>query len=101
MPVTIKTNHQWRDLTYRSDVPAEILASEFDYQDAEEVLDGFFHYRGHWYHLDQFMAVDYHSGQNMFADGQWDGYTGDSFFSGVVIRLSRDGEQIKIGRYYS
>ena len=58
MPVTIKTNNQWRDLVYRHDVPAKVLADQFDYQDAEEVLDGFFHYHGEWYHLDQFMHSD-------------------------------------------
>lgn len=101
MPLTIKTNHQWRDLQYRADVPADILASQFDYQNAEETLDGFFCYRGVWYHLDQFMRVDYGHSQNAFADGHWDGYAGDSYFSGVVIKLSQDGEQIQLGTYFS
>ena len=95
MPVTIKTNNQWRDLVYRHDVPAKVLADQFDYQDAEEVLDGFFHYHGEWYHLDQFM----HSDNPAFGD--WQGVASDSFFSGVVIKLSKDGEQIKIGTYIS
>ena len=101
MSLTVKTNNQWRDLVYRQDVPAGILASDFDYQDAEETLDGFFCYRGHWYHVDQFTRVDYHNGQNPFADGHWDSYAGDSFFSGVVIKLSKDGERVKVGTYFS
>ena len=96
MTVTIKTDHKWRDLVYRYDVPASVLASDFDYQDADEVCDGFFCYRGHWYHLDGFMSVN---GNSDLAD--WDGYASDSYFSGVVIKLSSDGEQIKIGTYYS
>ena len=96
MTVTIKTNHQWRNLAYRSEVPAAVLASDFDYQDADETLDGFFCYRGHWYHVDQFTTV------NGNADlAGWDGYASDSYFSGVVIKLSRDGEQVQVGTYFS
>jgi hypothetical protein len=96
MPVTIKINHQWRNLTYRSDVPAKVLASQFDYQDENEVLDGFFCYRNYWYHLDGFMRIE--NNPDLKA---WDGYASDSYFSGVVIKLSDDCEQIKIGTYYS
>ena len=96
MTVTIKTNHQWRDLTYRHDVPAKVLADQFDYQNADETLDGFFCYRGYWYHIDGFMTVN---GNADLKD--WDGYASDSYFSGVVIKLSSDGEQIKIGTYFS
>jgi hypothetical protein len=99
MTVTIKTNHQWRDLVYRHDVPADVLASDFDYQNPEETIDGFFCYRGHWYHLDQFMPINSGTLGSPFAG--WNGYAGDSFFSGVVIKLSSDGEQIKIGTYFS
>ena len=90
--VTIKTDHKWRDLVYRHDVPERILKSEFDYQDAGETSDGFFCYRGRWYHLDEFMPTNL---------AGWHGYAGDSYFSGVVIKLSNDGEQIKIGTYFS
>jgi hypothetical protein len=96
MSLTIKTDHKWRDLVYRADVPAKVLADQFDYQDAEKVLDGFFCYRRNWYHLDQFMAVE----GNGDLKG-WDGYAGDSYFSGVLIQLSRDGEQVKTGTYFS
>jgi hypothetical protein len=96
MPLTIKTNNQWRDLVYRSDVPAAVLASEFDYQNAEEILDGFFEYRGHWYHIDGFMRVEH----NTDLTG-WDGYASDSYFSGVLIKLSSDGEQVMCATYFS
>ncbi len=29
MPVNVKTNHQWRNLVYRSDVPSKVLADQF------------------------------------------------------------------------
>lgn len=86
----IITNHHWRPFRYRDEVPPEILAEQFDYQDAEEVFDGFFCYRGFWYHLDQVMRGG--------AEG-WHGYVADSFFSGIVLRLSDDGEEYQIGTY--
>ena len=84
----IISNHQWRDFTYRYDVPASVLADQFDYQDAEEALDGFFCYRGCWYHLDGFMRSESVPG--------YDGFAADSFFSGVAIKVSSDGEQYQV-----
>ena len=98
MPVTVKTNHQWRDLVYRQDVPAKILAEQFDYLSEDDSPDGFFLYRGYWYHVSDFMAF---SGNVEPPLQGWHGYSGDSYFSGVLIQISQDGEQIKIGRYFS
>jgi len=86
------TDHKWKPFRYRYEVPARILKSEFDYQDPEDTLDGFFCYRGIWYHLDQFEAT------------QIEGYHGfhpDSFFSGVAIRISDDGEQYQVATLIS
>ena len=96
--LTIKTNRQWRDFTYRYDVPEKVLDSDFDYLDAEETVDGFFQYRGVWYHLDGFMRLSTDAPEGMQG---WSGYVSDSFFSGVLIRLSDDGEQYQIATYYS
>ena len=30
----------------------------------------------------------------------WDGYISDSFFSGVLIKISDDNEEYQIGTYY-
>ena len=96
MPVTIKTNRNWRDLVYRSDVPPAILASQFDYLGEDDASNGFFCYRGHWYHTSDFMRVERNAELAC-----WDGYAGDSYFSGVVIKLSRDGERYRVGTYFS
>ena len=93
--LTIKTNRRWRDFVYRHDVPAKVLADQFDYQDAEDVVDGFFCYRGYWYHLDQFMRS---SGGPL---AEWDGVLNDSYFSGVAIKVSRDGERYQVATFYS
>lgn len=89
--MTIKTNHHWREFTYRSDVPADILKSEFDWTDEEDDVDGFFCYRDCWYHLNLFMRG---------APEGWDGAHGDSYFSGTLIKLSDDGETFQVGTYY-
>ena len=94
----IKTNHHWHDFKYADEVPAEILANEFDYQDHEDVIDGFIQYRGCWYHLDGFMSIQNHGDADF---SSWHGYASDSYFSGVLIRISEDGEQYQIATYYS
>jgi hypothetical protein len=92
---------QWRDFVDRWDVPSDVLADTFDYQNPEEATSGFFHYNGCWYHLDQFMRFGFPGESKPDWAGTWDGYSSDSFFSGVVIKLSDDGEQYKIGTYFS
>lgn len=94
--LTIKTNRHWRNLAYRSDVPAAVLADQFDWLDEDDGSDGFFAYRGRWYHVSEFMRIEAND-----ALRDWHGYSSDSYFSGVLIRLSRDGEQVMCGTYFS
>ena len=91
----IKTNNRWRPFKYRYEVPEKVLRGQFDYQNADDAIDGFMHYRGRWYHVDEFMRAE---GGPLAA---WHGYASDSFFSGAVIRISEDGERYQIGTYYS
>jgi hypothetical protein len=100
--LTIKTNNHWRDFVCRYDVPEKVLACQFDwtnkgYEEHGDYSDGFIHYKGCWYHIDDFMRVEDTTG----AIGQWHGYASDSFFSGVLIKLSPDGEQYQIATYIS
>ncbi len=94
--IKVVTNHAWRAFRYRHEVPAKVLSNQFDWtNDAHEkngdYSDGFVRYRGIWYHLADFQRGGIKG---------WDGAHGDSFFSGVVIRLSKDGESYQIGTYY-
>lgn len=94
--LTIKTNRNWREFTYREDVPAHVMADQFDWTDEAhkehgDYSDGFFCYRGFWYHLGDFMRCEQTPG--------WDGSHGDSYFSGVLIKISDDGEQYQVGTY--
>ena len=88
--VQITTNHHSRDFVFRDEVPADVLADQFDYHD-DDVIDGYFCYRGIWYHLDQFTRRD------IDGRGYWHGFHADSFYSGIAIRLSDDGESYIVG----
>jgi len=99
MTVTIKTDHKWKPFAYRNEVPAKVLSSQFDYQDEDEAIDGFFCYRGYWYHLDQFMNISTDEWSGMLKD--WHGFHGDTFFSGIAIKLSKDGETYQVATVYA
>jgi hypothetical protein len=86
----IITNYQWRQFKYRDEVPQSVLDDQFDYLDEDEI-DGFFCYRGVWYHVGEFMAF-----REGYTD-KWHGYHSDSFFSAVLIELSDDGEEYRVG----
>jgi hypothetical protein len=92
---TVRTNNHSRHFVYRHDVPAEVLADQFDYLDDDQ-NDGFFKYLGTWYHTSQFTLL--RNAPEAFEG--WDGIHNESFFSGVVIDLSDDGEEYRVGRYY-
>jgi len=102
MSVTITTNHHWRDFAYRADVPAAVLADRFDWLSEDDGYDGFFCYRGWWYHNSEFTATCL-PGRDADAGplAGWDGYISDSYFSGVVIKVSRDGERYMVGTFIS
>tara|TARA_R100001129_G_scaffold159072_1_gene123120 strand:- start:169 stop:510 length:342 start_codon:yes stop_codon:yes gene_type:complete len=98
MGVAITTNHHVREFLFQWDVPDDVLDSQFEHLDSFEATTGFFKYRGWWYHVSDFVRI---SGvdnlNNQFEP--WDGYSSDSFFSGVLIKLHRDGETYTVGTY--
>lgn len=85
----IRTNRQWREFKDRYEVPKKILDSELDWCSSET---GFFKYLGTWYHTSMFMRGG--------AEG-WHGSHADSAFSGVLIKLSSDGEMFQVARFSS
>lgn len=96
--LTICTNKNWRPFKYRNEVPAEVLASQFDHLDENDGFDGFILYRNSWYHLSDFLRIEGHSNEDF---SSWDGYAGDSYFSGALIKVSEDCESYQIGYYTS
>jgi hypothetical protein len=96
MTLVIRTNHAWRQFLYRDEVPAKILEHQFDYPGPEESINSFVKYHGIYYHLGQFIRIDPES--ESFPG--WHGICHESWSSGVVIRMSADGETYQIASYY-
>tara|TARA_R110000803_G_scaffold158426_2_gene222709 strand:- start:1492 stop:1767 length:276 start_codon:yes stop_codon:yes gene_type:complete len=87
------TNHHWRDFLYQGEVPAEVIAEDYDHLTEDYGLsDGWIKYRGEWSHISDYMSTPLNT---------WHGVHTDTFFSCTVIKLSDDGEQYQIGRIYS
>jgi hypothetical protein len=101
MAVTIKSDKKWRNLLYGYDLPKK-WRKEFDYLTDEEFeIHDFAKYRGWVYDVHEFMRIPQGTGGGFPELAAWDGYMSDTYSSGVVIKLSSDGEQYKIGRFYS
>lgn len=83
----ITSNKHWRQFKYAHEVPAETL-EWYDWLDENEKVDGWFNYRGHWYHISDVMRSS--------IDG-WQGHIGETFFSAIVVNISDDGEEYQIG----
>ena len=99
---TIRTNHHEYRLWSFHDLPKK-WQKWFDYIDEDEKHSArFFKYLRTWYDLQEFMRL----GVRNFNDDQfkrWDGYKGDSFFSGILIKFPKenyDYDTVIVGRYY-
>jgi hypothetical protein len=90
----VTTDNKWKQFKYGNEVPDKVLSENFDW--LEEKTDGFFVYRKSWYHVSEFMNVP-----DTETFKGWDGYSSDSAFSGVLIKISKDGEEYKIGTFNS
>lgn len=91
MALTVKTNKVWRDLLTWFDIP-ESAQKDLDWA---KDGDGFFCYRGVWYNLGQFERLR----GGPLTDLGWEGGHADSFFSGVVVKISPDGDRVQVGTY--
>lgn len=93
--LTIKTNNVPRNMLYGYELPTK-WRSEFDWLDDEQFsCENFIKYKGYYYALSEFMNL-HNTGTPEFKS--WHGYHGDSFFSGIVIKLC-DNEQVIVGEY--
>lgn len=89
------TDHKWKPFKHREEMPEKVLQEYFGH--LPEEMDGFFCYRKRWYHISDFMRI---SGSAPFPE-EWQGYYSDSYFSGVLIRVSSDGETYQAATYIS
>jgi len=91
----IRTNNVPRHLINGFELTAKERL-EFDWMTDEEIYEGnFIRYKGWTYSTQDFMRTD-HAGDLK----SWDGYYGDSFFSGVLIKLV-DDDSVIMATYFS
>jgi hypothetical protein len=102
MDIEIITDHKWKDFKYAHEVPLSVI-EDYDYLSENENFDGWIHYRKRWYHTSDFIDCTniIYSPNNPFKKFGYDGYLSDSFFSGVLIKLSECREQYQIATYIS
>ena len=100
--LTIKTDNRPRDLKSIFDysVPTQVkIRKQFDYYSEEELAElMLFSYRDIIYNLNDFMRIE---GDNLLKEQGWEGYSSDSYFSGVCVRFTEDNDQVIVGTYYS
>ena len=85
----IITNNHYRNILDAYELTSKELES-FDY--LEEGEGSFIRYKGDVWDLGEFMRTDLKD---------WDGISSDTYFSGAVIKLSEDGDTVKVGYVYS
>ena len=86
----IVTNNQPRKvLTWYDLTPEE--QKEFDY--LEEGEGSFFRYKDWVYDIGEFMRTE--------GVVDWQGYCTETAFSGVLVKISSDGDTVIVGRYFS
>lgn len=103
--LTIRTNNVPRDVLYGHDL-TERERAEFDWMDwSEPEGDGwassFIRYKGVVYHLNDFERISREPHPQRPGLEKWHGMQGDSFFSGVVVRIIGDGERVVMGTYFA
>ncbi len=105
--LTIKTNSVPRECVmgmYLWGSLKQELKAQFNYLTEDEFdMMEFFKYKGDWYSVGDFMRVDSDSpfvDKNSAVNINWNGYSSDSYFSGILIRYKYDGTVI-VGRYCS
>lgn len=88
------TNNKPRKMLYGYELPESVKA-DFDYLDREEMeFRDFIFYRGNYYDIGEFMST---AGIEELKES-WTGYSSDSYFSGVVIKMV-DCDSVICGRY--
>ena len=89
----IITNNIPRQLIYGYEL-TDKEKSNFDYLDDID-SHNFIKYKGFIYDVGEFMST-----YNMDSLKDWDGYSSDSYFSGVLIKII-DSDYVLMARYYS
>ena len=95
----IITDHKWKPFKYGNEVPGDVI-EDYDHLEDCDKFDGFVCYHKRWFHTSDFLRLDGVTHKDNPYYG-YHGYHGDSFFLGVLIRLSDDCEMYQIATYVS
>ncbi len=98
--IKLRTDHKWRPFRYRYEVPKRVLQNQLDWttKDHEasgDYSDGFVKRYRDWHHVSEFTQIG-----GIPELSKWHGILHYSFSSGLVIRLSPDGEEYQIAYYW-
>jgi hypothetical protein len=96
----IRCNNQKRPVIYGFEL-TEKERAEFDYLDDIENAQ-FFRYKRAVYDLGEFMRIGPNIAPHPQRPGweKFDGYSSDSFFSGVLVKFCDDYEFVIVGQYF-
>ena len=93
----IRTNNVPRKLVYGYELSAK-EREDFDYIDTEDFDSHYFvRYKGSLYDVNEFCTT--HGMPKDSPLTEWDGYHGDSYFSGILIRFTED-DRVVMGQYF-
>lgn len=91
--LTIKTNNHWCPIIYGYELTGK-EREDFNYIDDLDNAQ-FFRYKGMVYSLEEFIICESEELK------EWDGVCGETYFYGVLIKLSKSGDYVKVARFYS
>ena len=89
--MTIVTDHKWKPFVYRGEVPRKVLAEDLDWVDSN-TIEGYFRYRGVWYHLSEFVCSD-------MIDG-YHGFLPHTSSSSVAVEVAEDGKSYRVATVF-
>ena len=98
--LTIRTNNHHYELFSLAEADmSDKQRCDFDYIEREESYSlRLFKYRGTWYDTGDMMYVTDMAPTLM---QRYNGYQGDSFFSGVLVRYTNNFETVQVATYLS
>lgn len=109
--LTIETNNHKYEIIHGFEL-SEKERQEFDYYSSDELDSAdFVRYKGNIYDLNEFMGLE--NNTELSQNGKWNGYFGETYFSGVLIQLPyieeidpiygkiKNYDYVRIGSYYS
>lgn len=100
MATTITTNNVPRWLEYGHEL-SDAERKEFDYLEGDSLDNNlFFRYKGQVYDLNEFVRLnDINPNTGLFKG--WHAIKNETFFSGLIIKITDDSEQVIVGMYTS